>query len=234
MSAANTANSPGSKWRWIHQHRLNSLAIVLGLILIMIGGSELVERYFATHGPTNLPSPTPQAIVDTPAAPDEKPPSSKQVLEYRVAADQPRSLRIRSVGISGLIQPVGTTKTNAMAVPTNIFFGGFYTGAAKPGLPGLSIINGHTTGRYRNGIFQRLGTAKIGDIIEVEFGDRSIKKFAVVSTKQLPEAESAAYLFSHRPGIASPLNLITCGGNFDQASARFADRVIVVAKLVNT
>jgi len=86
-------------------------------------------------------------------------------------------------------------------------------------------------GRYADAVFKNLKKIKTGDEIEVEFGDRSIKKFEVIETVTLPADASAARLFTQNTDIPAQLNLITCTGKFDIANQTYSDRVIVISKL---
>lgn len=227
MSEESTFSTPNPTRRAL---RLAGLSFVLagGFILILSGASLIYDQYVATHGGS-----TGQGGIATAEQPSETKPHPTLVKEYTVPAGQPRSLRIASVGISGLIQPVGLTKTTAMAVPTNIYFAGWYTGSVRPGQPGLSIIDGHVSGRYVDGLFKNLAKVKPGAIIEVEFGDRTVKKFAVIDQRKLPDDRAAGYLFTKRANVPAQLNLITCGGTFNKTTGRYDDRVVVVARSIN-
>jgi Sortase domain len=208
----------------------NLLAILVGLLFMAYSGYTFAVRYSKTHGKPVLPDVARSITSNTPS-PSEKKPNAKETITYEVPADQPRSIRISSVGINGLIQKVGTSSDGAMAVPSNIFFAGWFVGGVKPGQDGLSIINGHVTGNYTDAIFQPLGNVKPKDTIEIEFGDKSVKKFLVLDSVKLPEAKSAEYLFNKRNTVTAQLNLITCDGKFNSITRTFDDRIIVVAGL---
>jgi LPXTG-site transpeptidase (sortase) family protein len=137
---------------------------------------------------------------------------------------------LSTIGASGIVQKIGLTSTNAISVPTNIHFAGWYTGSVKPGELGLSIIDGHVLGRYNDGIFKDLSKLKVGDVYEVEYGDKSTRNFTVVEVKTVSEDKAAAYLLTQRDDIDRQLNLITCGGKFDRANQTFDHRVIVVSR----
>ncbi len=206
-----------------------TLVVLVGLILVSVGMFVLIKRFILTTGPATIPTETATSTND----PEEKKPTDDQFANYTVPADQPRSIRIDSIGVHGLLQRVGVDSNNAIAVPTNINFGGWYVGSKLPGSKGLSIIDGHVQGRYNDAIFKNLHNSKVDTVVEIEFGDKSIKKFRVVEVKTLPEAESTSFLFLHNPDIASQLNLITCAGKFDESTDKYPDRVIVTTKLVN-
>ncbi len=205
-----------------------ALLFIIALGMIGIGASQLMKRHDATTGPAPLPSAELIVTEDT-TEPDE---AKVTVEEYQVAPDMPRLVSIPSIDSSGPIQKIGVTKENAIAAPSNVHFAGWYTSSVKPGDVGLSIIDGHVSGKYVDGIFKRLNEVKPGDQITVEYGDKSQKTFEVVDIKTLPEAESAGFFLSKQDGIEQQLNLITCGGKFDRATQKYADRVIVVAKLI--
>lgn len=204
---------------------------LVGIACIGAGLYGLNRRHTATTGEAILPDPS-QVVDGTDQQPEEKKPTDDQAASYTVPADQPRSIRIDSVNIYGLVQRVGVTKDNAVGTPSNVNFAGWYANSQLPGADDLSIIDGHVSGKYSDGIFKHLSDVKNGDTVEVEFGDKSTKQFTVVDVKKLPEAESAAFLFEKRPDIVSQLNLITCGGAFNKDTQEYEDRVIVVTQLI--
>jgi LPXTG-site transpeptidase (sortase) family protein len=189
----------------------------------------LVPSYKATTGSPVLPNPH-QIVTASVPVPAEQP-VTDGLGGYTVPAEQPRSLRIASANIFGPIQQMGLTTTGALAAPTNINFAGWYVGSARPGDVGLSVIDGHITGRFSNGIFNRLHAVAVGDEITIQFGDLTVRHFVVVDKQVLPEAQAATVLFAKRPNIASQLNLITCSV-FDAATKTYTHRTILVAKLI--
>lgn len=206
------------------------LLFAAGLICLIAGGVLLGQRFLATHGRARPPKPDHVVTTDI-SSPDESKVTAQDAASYTVPADQPRSILLPTISASGLIQKVGLTADNAMAVPSNIHFAGWFAQSVAPGKPGLSIIDGHVSGRYADGVFKNLKNLKTGDPIGVEFGDKSIRPFEVISVASMPEAEAAKILFDKHDDIDEQLNLITCDGKFNKATQRYADRVIVVAKL---
>lgn len=203
--------------------------LVISLLLIGFSGYNLLIQQQKTSGVVQLQSSS-TIITEDVQEPEEKKPDITQ--EYSVPAEQPRRIIIPSIKTDGFIQKVGLTSENAVAVPNNIHVAGWYINGVAPGAEGLSIIDGHVGGRYANGIFYDLKKLKSGDTFQIEFGDKSLKTFEVVDSKQLPESESAEFLFKKNDGINEQLNLITCGGNFNNGTQQFADRVVVVAKFI--
>jgi sortase (surface protein transpeptidase) len=203
--------------------------ITAAVVLLIIAGIQLIDMYKTTTGDAKLPD-----VANVVTTDDSKPAETQPNMdEYMVSADQPRRILIGVIGVSGLIQKIGLTSSNAISVPTNVHFAGWYTGSAKPGELGLSIIDGHVLGRYNDGIFKNLSNLNSGDVYQIEYGDKSIRNFEVVDVKTLPEKEAALYLLQQREGITHQLNLITCGGAFNASAKTYDDRVVVVSKYID-
>lgn len=121
-----------------------------------------------------------------------------------------------------------------MAVPTNIFFAGWYVNGASPGELGVSIINGHAGGRYEQGVFHEIKSLRVDDVINIQAGDLSWKAFSVRSIETYDVQEAAVPLYADDPLISEELHLITCDGVFDDATQTYDKRVIVVAALIKS
>lgn len=204
------------------------LLLIAAAVLISIAGRQLLNRHSATTG-TSPPPDSSRVITEDITEPDE---SKVNNDEYQVPADQPRLITVPKINAIGPIQKVGNTKENAIAAPSNIHFAGWYVSSVKPGDAGLSIIDGHVSGKYVDGIFKQLKEVKPGDQIVIEYGDASRRIFEAVEIKTIPEAESAEFLLTKRDDIEQQLNLITCGGTFDRNTQKYTDRVVVVTKMV--
>lgn len=207
------------------------LLLAVGAVLLTWSVTYFVQRHAATQG---IPVLTTEVITDDQQVqPDERKPNMQA--DYIVPADHPRRIIIDSLGVDGFVQRVGLTKEHAVGVPNNIHIAGWFIDSVTPGQPGLSIIDGHVGGVYTSdAIFKRLSELSVGATFRIEFGDLSIKEFAVVETKTLPEERAAEALFFKEPSIAAQLNLITCGGRYDTKRETYEERVIVVSRLINS
>lgn len=204
---------------------VSAIFVTIALGLVVYGGLQLLHRRKATTGVA--PPPNAQVVVtEDVAEPSETKP---QESAYTVPADQPRSISLPTINASGLIQKVGVTKENAVSTPNNINFAGWFTDSVKPGDAGLSIIDGHVSGKFSDGIFKKLSNLKPNDTFTVEYGDKSTRSFSVVEVKTMPEEESAAVLFAKKTDIGKQLNLITCGGVFNKTTQKYEDRTVVIA-----
>ena len=152
---------------------------------------------------------------------------------YSVAEGDPLKISIESVGIEGFIQKVGVDQNLAVAAPNNVNLAGWFVDSMLPGQKGLSIIDGHVSGRTKDGVFKQLAGVKTGDIVIVTMGGGKEHKYKVFATNTVPHEQAAQVLFDQDPKVTSQLNLITCTGQFDRQSETYADRVIVYAELIN-
>ena len=205
-----------------------AVGIVLGLLLVTSGIYQMVYRQFIFKNSASAPISS--VLTETDETPDENEPDTAQ--PYIVPPNQPQRIVISSVGIDGLIQKVGTDKNGRVVAPSNIHFAGWYVDAKIPGEEGLSILDGHVSGKYADGIFKKLVAVKVNDTITITYGDGSSKKFIVIGSVTVPEAQASARLFDKKNDIASQLNLITCGGKYNKVTKTYEDRIIVIAKLV--
>lgn len=207
-----------------------SLLILLSAGLIAFGSYGLWQFYKATHNPN--PQISSDVVTNSTDKPDETPLNSV-CQDYKVANDQPRTITVANIGLSACIERVGIDQHNAIAVPTNINLAGWYINSARPGQTGVSIIDGHIMGRYKEAAFTPLKKIKTGDVIEIELGDGSKLKFITRSIDNYSVNDAIAELLKLTEGITKQLNLITCGGNYDAASHSYDKRTIVRAELVD-
>ncbi len=155
------------------------LGCVVGLAvgLLLYGGNGLWQRYRATH--TSHPVITKSVITKVVNRPDETPPADA-CANYQVVAAAPKRIDIASIGAHGCIERVGLTTQNAIAAPDNIYTAAWYTRSVLPGQPGLGVILGHISGRYKtDGIFQRLGELGVGDDFTITLGSGEILRLCL-------------------------------------------------------
>lgn len=212
-----------------NSYRVRSVALLVAVVvavgLIVYGGLGLYRWWQKTHG-----APVVSDNFDV-VEPDETVISVTDQPPFSYTAQEPKKIVLPSIGASGYIQKVGKTKDSAVGVPSNIHLAGWYSGSATPGDVGLSIVDGHLQGRYRDGIFHRLGEMKVGDTVQVIYGDDATKEFEVVSVKNIPVAQAGQAMLVKEPTITQQLTLITCGGAYTESDRSYAERVLVVTRL---
>lgn len=196
-------------------------AVVLSVSFVGIGGWQLWERHRATSGTTQSIAP---AVVEGQELDERRVPLAK----CPAASDEPRLISLGSLGVKGCIQPVGTTNRK-MQAPGNIHVAGWFTDSAPPGSDGLSIIDGHSSGRFKDGIFNRLGEFKDGSLLTVEYSDGDVKTFRVTSVRTHPVASTMKKLYRDARSEKANLALITCDGVYDASNHSYDSRTVVLA-----
>ena len=147
--------------------------------------------------------------------------------------NDPKKIMIQKIGVDAYVQKVGIDQDKKIAVPNNVHLAAWFTESVRPGENGLSIIDGHVSGRKTEGVFKNLKNLQKGDTFNIERGNGTKLTFKVFETRTVPEGEAAAILFSQNPKVLSQLNLITCGGEFNKKSQQYSDRIIISAQLKN-
>jgi LPXTG-site transpeptidase (sortase) family protein len=147
--------------------------------------------------------------------------------------NDPRKIIIQKINVDAYVQKAGIDQNKKVAVPNNVHLAAWFTESVRPGENGLSIIDGHVSGRKTEGVFKNLKNLQKGDTFVIERGNGTKLTFKVFETRTVPEGEAAAILFSQNPKVLSQLNLITCGGEFNKKSQQYSDRVIISAQLKN-
>lgn len=204
--------------------------MLIGLLLISWGGLAYLEQYRATHTPQTLN--LGQVVTTSTDTPSETPPDDS-CKEQAVAPGEPHVLKIPSVGIDGCVQKVGTDQNDDIATPSNVHLVGWYVKSVAPGEKGISLMDGHVSGRYSEAIFKRLGDLAPGAQVSVQSGEGRAVHFEVVDVASYPADKVMDVLFDPLDDVESQLTLITCGGKFDRQTQTYADRVVVRAKLIS-
>lgn len=164
-----------------------------------------------------------------------KPSESKEdadAYQWQGSANDPKKLIIDKLAVDTYIQRMGVDQNKEIAVPTNVHLAGWFINSAQPGQKGLSIIDGHVTGRNSPGVFKGLHALSKNDTFQIIRGDDTVLQYKVVDIKKVSEREASQYVFSQDPRINSQVNLVTCAGVYDQSSGRFPDRIVVSAQLL--
>lgn len=189
-----------------------------------------MRRYRATHNPHPIPAQG-YVVSHSTATPDETP--VKPTAPYTVAADEPKRISIPTIHAEGLVQAVSIDQHNAVAVPSNVHFAGWYIHNAKPGDPGVGLLVGHVQGIYEPGIFKDLGKLQPGDTFTVTMGDDTERHFSVISRRDYTADEATKHMLDRDPTMPRQLNLITCSGRYNKATKQYDHRTLVVAKYTN-
>lgn len=210
------------------------LPAVIGIVagaLIVFGLYELWIRYTITH--ESNPEIAPHIVVYSTDTPSETRPKTADCRRDGFDDNVPIEISIPTLNTRGCVIKVGMDQNQAIAAPNNIYLAGWYVDSKLPGQEGLSIIDGHISGRYnKDAIFQHLGRLKAGDGFTVKQQSGKVLKYKVKATDDVSLDKAAAKLFERDNRLESQLNLITCSGTYDKNTNRYDRRIIVKAELV--
>jgi sortase (surface protein transpeptidase) len=142
----------------------------------------------------------------------------------------PVDVRIPVIGVSSPLIRLGLNPDNTLQVPDDYGTAGWYIYRPVPGEVGPSIIAGHVDSKEGPGVFYRLGTLNLGDIVEVDRSDGSIARF-VVTAKEQHDKDAFPTARVYGPTPDAQIRLITCGGTFDHSTGHYNDNIIVFGAL---
>lgn len=195
-------------------------------------GVAVDQYFFSAKAPSVIKAPISDG--DKPVV-DETVPLQKDVDSYSVPPAHPRYIDIPALDIArSRVQPLGLTKKNALDTPRNLSDSGWYTKSSYPGQgSGVVMIDGHSGGLSRNGVFVNLDKLQNGDAITIERGDGKRFAYRVVERRSESLAETnatgMARLFQPYEPTKEGLSLITCGGNWNPRQQVFDKRILVRA-----
>ncbi len=143
----------------------------------------------------------------------------------------PETLTISSIGVSAPVEKVGKKSDGSMATPQKFEDVAWYSLGSKPGEAGNAVIAGHVNNALsKAGVFEHLGSIKLGDSISVADAQRQILHYKVTDIEEYPaDAAPAASIFATTG--ASKLVLITCDGDWVSQDKSFSKRLVVFAQL---
>ena len=140
-------------------------------------------------------------------------------------------MSITRLGITSTLLRLGKTARGALQVPKDFQKVGWYTGSARPGDPGPTVLVGHVDSYKGPGIFYNLSRIATGDLVRVTRADRSVASFRVTRKVTASKSRFPTAAVYGSSGQAA-LRLITCGGAFDRASGHYLSNTIVFASYV--
>jgi sortase A len=185
-------------------------ALSLGLLLTASASAQQVD----TTPPTDF-EPVPTAVAAPPVA-------------TRVA---PIELKIPTIYVDAEIIPVGLADDGAMEAPKDPDTVAWWSLGSGTGEPGNVVLAAHVDWGGRLRVFGLLHQLAPGDDVVVVDALARELWYQVSWTQQVP-ADGAPLEEIFGPSGGHELTLITCGGEFDQASHQYLSRVIVRAHQV--
>lgn len=147
-----------------------------------------------------------------------------------ITRSTPTSFKIASINASGSLISVGLNADGSVQVPADYQQAGWYQKGPAPGEEGSAVILGHVDSYKGEGIFFELKKVKPGDMIDVARADGKTAHFKVTDVRMYLKSQFPDQtVFGARGGAT--LQIVTCGGDFDQAAKSYLSNVVVYSSL---
>lgn len=160
-------------------------------------------------------------------------PSGDAFRNYTVNFDMPRYIQISKLKVNTRVLQVNANSNGELGTPSNVHDAAWYTGSAKPGQPGATLIDGHVSSWKTLGVFYNIKKLLAGDTIDIVRGDNSVIHYRVVKTQvyDASHVDMQAAMNPITPG-KSGLNLISCTGKVKPGTSEFNQRIVVFAEQI--
>lgn len=204
--------------------------LVVGIILITLAvfGILLAIQQKSDNGPS---APNKDGVITySTDSPDESKTNADNY-NWKGEDNDPKKIRIAKFGVDAFIQKAGVDQNKQVAVPNNVHLASWFVETQRPGQKGLSVIDGHVSGKTTDGVFKNLSKLVKDDTFEIELGNGKMLTYKVLKVDSVPTDQAASILFSQEPQVASQVNLITCTGTYVAKDRAYDKRVIVSAEL---
>lgn len=194
----------------------------LAIALALTGCGSSPGAAPSAPAPSQTATALPTPAVEVPVAAATPSPPRRHVPPVRVVA--------ASIDVDVPVVPVGVEAGGFMELPADPAIGGWYRFGADPAASdGNVVISAHVDSpEYPIGPFSRLRDLPVGDVVEVTDAAGDTRKYAVESVTYYPKAELPVDELFARSGTRR-LVMITCGGQFDSRTGRYADNVVAIA-----
>ncbi|MGC1177158.1 MAG: sortase [Candidatus Saccharimonadales bacterium] len=222
-------------------HRYSRLQVILvgmAFSIFVLGLLVTVQTFQANHDAKAQVAALARKAGDknsnaSAAIPSTNTSDSNALAHYTVAPDLPRYIKITKLGITARVLQTGITNTGALGTPNNVYDTAWYTGSAKPGQPGATLIDGHVSSWTTHGVFYNIKNLISGDTIQIVRGDGAVLNYRVMKTQvySADNVDMHAALSPVSPAKAG-LNLITCTGKVKPGTSEFNQRVIVFSQQI--
>ncbi|WP_297625797.1 class F sortase [Nocardia sp.] len=199
--------------RRIRRTPLAALAAAVAIIVTLVAGCTSSDK-------TNTASTTTVAASSTTGV----------KTAAAISRSTPVSFTITSIKASGSLISLGRNTDDSVQVPADYQQAGWYQQGPAPGEQGSAVILGHVDSYQGTGVFFSLKKVKAGDMIDVTRADGKTAHFKVTDVRMYPKSQFPDQLvFGPRGGAT--LQVVTCGGDFDQSAKSYLSNVVVFSSL---
>jgi hypothetical protein len=151
--------------------------------------------------------------------------------DRQLRVPRPATLAIPAIGVRTKLIRLGITSQGTLQVPVSAAVAGWFTGSPRPGGIGASIIAGHIDSYTGPGVFFRLRDLHRGQKVYVTRANGSVATFRITAVRTYAKDRfPTAAVYGPVPD--AELRLVTCGGQFDNATGSYLSNVVAYAVLV--
>ena len=147
---------------------------------------------------------------------------------------RPASLKIPAIEVSSDVTRLGLNEDDTVEVPRDPATVGWYSRGPTPGQPGSSVMLGHRDSKQGAAVFYRLRNLEPADRVAVRLSDRAIAHFEVVRVASYANERFPAQKVYDGKTPRPVLNLVTCGGAYDQSAGGYQSNVVVYTRYLWT
>ncbi|MCS7255675.1 MAG: class F sortase [Thermomicrobium sp.] len=138
-------------------------------------------------------------------------------------------LRIPAIGVDAPVVRKGLDASRRMEAPDRPDEVAWYDFSALPGEGSNVVLAGHVDFvGVGPAVFWDLWRVRVGDIVELQLADGRVVRYRVSGLETVEEATAPVERIVG-PTPMERLTLITCAGNYNPATGRYDQRLIVVA-----
>ncbi len=190
------------------------------------------------NAPVAVSSPSPSAAEPTAApAPSLPPPSaipiSPATPETPASIPSPVRVEVEGTGISLEVVPGGVEANGAMTLPDNHYQATWYQYGPAPGADeGSSVLAAHVDSRTEQLPIAGLKDVAPGTIVTVTREDGSVQRYATEKVENIAKRSLDGHQLFNRTG-EHRLKLVTCGGEWLDATGDYEDNVVLTAAPVS-
>lgn len=152
-----------------------------------------------------------------------------------LARSSPTMIDIPAIGVHSGLLTLGLNRDGTIQVPP-LFArpskAAWDEYSVTPGQAGTSVIEGHIDTYQGPSVFFRLGALRPGDKVNVTLANGMVAVFQVTGVRQYSKTSFPTLAFYGDTPYPS-LHLVTCGGNFDNATRQYLSSTVVYASLIS-
>jgi hypothetical protein len=203
-----------SSWR----RRVPEALLALGLVTVAAGLGDVLAS-----GPA-----LPQVGTVPPAHAGPAPAAEQEALEPVSPSEVPQRVRLPTLGVDALVQPVLPGPDQQLSVPESPSVVGWWSAGAAPGSRhGTVVLAGHVDTRSAGpGALFQVADLQPDDPLEI-ISEHSTTRYRIAAVRSYSKAALPADVFD-RTGHPR-LVLITCGGPFNDSTHEYEHNIVAYA-----